>query len=94
MLLPRKPEDSGIGIPEDKLDSVFEKFTQTDASITRHFGGTGLGLSICVRLVELMGGKMGVTSTVGKGSTFWFNLPLPADHSAVPGPMLRSSFLR
>jgi two-component system, sensor histidine kinase and response regulator len=80
-------EDSGIGIPQDKLASVFEKFTQADTSTTRHFGGTGLGLSICLRLTELMGGKMGVTSSVGKGSTFWFTLPLPSDHSAPPEPV-------
>jgi two-component system sensor histidine kinase/response regulator len=77
-------EDSGIGIPEDKLASVFEKFTQADASTTRRFGGTGLGLSICVRLTELMGGKMGVTSRAGQGSTFWFTLSLPVDRSAPP----------
>jgi PAS domain S-box-containing protein len=74
-------EDTGIGIPEDKLGPVFEKFTQADASTTRRFGGTGLGLSICVRLAELMGGKMIITSTFGTGSVFSFVLPLPLDPS-------------
>jgi two-component system, sensor histidine kinase and response regulator len=79
-------EDSGIGIPEDKLGTVFDKFTQADASTTRKFGGTGLGLSISQRLTELMGGSMSVTSTLGKGSTFSFRLPLPLDESAPPEP--------
>lgn len=74
-------EDTGIGIPSDKLDLIFNKFTQAEGSTTRQFGGTGLGLAISRRIVELMGGSIGVVSDYGKGSTFWFELTLEAQSS-------------
>ncbi|OBT28793.1 response regulator [Vibrio splendidus] len=64
--------DSGIGIAEDKQQSVFDKFQQADGSTTRIYGGTGLGLTICDKIVTLMGSKLELTSVVGKGSTFYF----------------------
>lgn len=68
--------DTGMGIPEEFQAQIFERFRQVDDSVQRRYGGTGLGTAIAKRLVELMGGSMGVQSTVNKGSTFWFQVPL------------------
>jgi len=78
--------DTGVGVPADQLESMFQKFTQADTSVTRRFGGSGLGLAICRELTSLMGGRLTAASEVGRGSVFTCELPLARVAAAATGP--------
>ena len=83
--------DTGIGIPSEKLETIFEDFTQADSSTTRRYGGTGLGLGIARRLVECMGGFLTVSSVVDRGSTFTFDAIFSIDPAPVPVPLPKNA---
>ncbi len=83
--------DSGIGIPEDALATLFDSFSQVDGSSSREHGGTGLGLAICKQLVDLMNGEMGVKSKQGIGSTFWFTIKIDSTIDNQAKPLIDSS---
>lgn len=85
-------EDTGIGIPEEAHEQIFEPYVQAERSITEQYGGTGLGLPICSRLVHLMGGQFGFETKVGEGSRFWFTLSTdmqPSSHPQEPNALVR-----
>jgi CheY-like chemotaxis protein len=91
--------DTGLGIAADKIDQLFDRFTQADATVSRQYGGTGLGLAICKRTIELMGGAIGCDSRPGQGSTFWFEVMLPraerlAEAPQAPAPPVLDAPLR
>jgi len=80
--------DTGIGIPLERQAAIFEPFTQADNSVSRSYGGTGLGTTICKNIVELMGGEIGIQSTPGVGTTFWFDIPFTTENRHANGSSL------
>ena len=87
-------QDTGVGIPKDKLSKIFEPFSQADGSMARKYGGTGLGLTICTKLVNLMGGKIWVESEYGRGSTFHFTLQLAVQDAPAHADPVEAQKLR